>query len=109
MSSVYIYIIIMRLIIIINNDVIVMRLISFNYLPDLTFLAGLWIHLASFLALEGFGELQEVGEGSPDPVVGRGVGPQENTHLEVARPMLSTPHVGSTDPEELAGGEVEAG
>ena len=55
------------------------------------------------------GELLEIGEGAPDPVVSRGVGPQENTHLEVARPMLGTPHVGSTDPEELAGGEVEAG
>ena len=37
------------------------------------------------------------------------MGAQENTHLQVARPVLGAPHVGCADPEELAGGEVEAG
>ena len=88
---------------------LVMRLISSSHLPDLTFLVAHWIHRASFLALEGLGELLEVGEGSPDPVVGRSVGAQENTHLQVARPVFGAPHVGCADPEELAGREVEAG
>ena len=83
--------------------------ISCNYLPDLTFLVGHWIHLASFLALEGLGELLEVGEGAPDPVVGGSVAAEENAHLEVSRPMFGAPHVGCADPKQLAGSEVEAG
>ena len=75
----------------------------------MTFLVAQWIHLASLLALEGLGELLEVGEGAPDPVVGGGVGPQEDAHLEVAWPVFGAPHVGRTDPEQLAGREVEAG
>ena len=35
--------------------------------------------------------------------------PEQDAHLEVARPVLGAPHVGCADPEELAGREVEAG
>lgn len=92
-----------------NNVVTVMRLIRCNYLPDLTFLVGQWIHLASLPALESLRELLQVGEGAPDPVVGGSVAAEENAHLEVSRPMFGAPHVGCADPEQLAGSEVEAG
>ena len=85
-----------------NNVVTVMRLIRCNYLPDLTFLVGQWIHLASLPALESLRELLQVGEGAPDPVVGGSVAAEENAHLEVSRPMFGAPHVGCADPEHLS-------
>ena len=35
--------------------------------------------------------------------------PEQDAHLEVAGPVLGAPDVGRTDPEQLAGREVEAG